>query len=76
MGLQYAHHVPAAESCLGMNLMPGWVVHDVTHGNAVLRLNDLYYLVAGLRHFDVDRLFLSLERHDGTEKEKEAARWE
>ena len=70
MGLQHAHHVPAAESCLGMNLVPGWVVHDVTHGHAVLRLKDLYDLVAGLWHFDVDRLFLSSEGHDGATRKK------
>ena len=64
MSLQHAPHVSAAESCLGMNLVPGWVVHDVTHGHAVLRLKDLYDLVAGLWHFDVYRLLLSFEgRH-------------
>ena len=71
MGLQHAHHVPAAESCLGMNLMPGWVVHDIPHGHVVLGLEDLHDLVAGLGHFDVDRLFLSSEGHDGaTRKNK------
>ena len=68
--IQHTLHVLAAESCLGMNLVPGWIVHDVTHGHAVLRLKDLYDLVAGLWHFDVDRLFLSSEGHDGATRKK------
>lgn len=64
MSLQHAFHVSAAKSCLGMYLMPGWVVHYVTHGHAVLGLDDLDHLVAGLWHFDVDRLLLTFEgRH-------------
>ena len=63
MRLKDTKHVSAAKCCLLVDLMPGWVVHEVTHRYLVLGLEDLDYLMAALRHFDVDRLFLSFERH-------------
>ena len=71
-------HEPAIDSLL-MDLMPRWVVHDVPHRDVVLGLQDLNYLVAVLGHLDVDRLFLSFERHglsraEGSRERKREAR--
>ena len=70
MRLEDTKHVSAAKRCLFVYLMPGWVVHDIPHGHVVLSLNDLHHLVTALRHFDVDRLFLSSEGHDGATRKK------
>jgi len=70
VGFQNTLHVLAAESCLLVNLMPTRVVHDVAHRGAVLSLNDLYDLVRALGHFDVDRLFVASDGHDGATRER------